>query len=139
MSFYSLFPRHSVPLISDKPSMTKQAFADDSDINVIMARFAQTGSIELHKTPPHFGNDPSLSLSEAMNIVLDAEEEFSNLPSRVREDFGNDPAQLADFVTKNGLEAFEERAQAILRPSKPVVAPVATTPLKSKRSPQKAK
>ena len=34
-----------------------------------------------------------------MNIVIEAQENFSELPAHIRKRFGNDPEQFLDFVT----------------------------------------
>lgn len=82
-------------------SLTKQSFAEECDINVIMKRMAATG------VDPFFDNrargqfsDASsvVEFADAMNIVIKAEYEFSQLPAAIRDRFGNDPALLLKWL-----------------------------------------
>lgn len=94
-----------------KPSMTKQAPAEDADVNNILKKYAQTGVIT-HTNPKQalygdFSN--AKSYQEALNGVLDAQEQFDALPSQIRERFKNNPAELLSFLDNqdNRDEAIE--------------------------------
>lgn len=82
-------------------SLTKQSFADDCDINVLMARFASGGAVPL---PVGFAQgvyadvSDGLSYHEAMNRVIEAQGLFMQLPAALRARFENDPGQFLDFV-----------------------------------------
>lgn len=76
--------------------MTKQSFKDECDINVIMKRYEATGVIPF---PERAAQGQYLDVSQvdfvdAMRLVADAKSAFQNLPSRIRDRFGNDPAAL---------------------------------------------
>lgn len=95
---------------SVEPSMTKQSFADECDINKIMERYEKTGVMSEGRRMYEFGEAISeYSYQESLNAVLFADEQFSNLPARVRDRFGNDPVQLLKFLEdpKNRDEAIE--------------------------------
>lgn len=91
---------------SADPGVTKQSFKDDCDINVIMERYVPS---EAGSVPPMFGDfaeAPDFMAAQA--ILLDAQEKFDALPSKVRERFANDPVRFLEFVNdeKNTDEAI---------------------------------
>lgn len=88
------------PFIPDPVSRTKQSFADECEINNIMAKFQKTGVINhAVKHQATYGQADGTTFQEAMNIVIDAQEAFSDLPSSLRSRFGNDPAAYLNFVS----------------------------------------
>lgn len=94
------------------PSLTKQQFVADADINNIIARFAKTGTIdpEILKANPVSGDFSEIgSYQESLNAVIHAETLFGALPAKVRDRFGNDPAAFVAFATneKNRAELVE--------------------------------
>lgn len=93
-------PRTAVKLICPEPGRTKQAFKDECDVNKILARFQKTGVLDfVEKRQPQFGDVTGLDFQNAMNTVTEAQEMFDELPSKVRNRFDNDPAQLLDFLS----------------------------------------
>lgn len=92
-------------------SLTKQSFADECNINNIMDRWQKTGVVaHLNGQTPTFGDLTELpDFHEAMNTVVQAQTMFDALPSRIRERFANDPANLMEFLgnPKNRNEAIE--------------------------------
>lgn len=92
------------------PSMTKQEFADEADINSIMARYEQTKVMPEGRHMYEFGEAISTySYQESLNAVIAAEEHFGSLSARIRDRFGNDPEQLFRFLDdpKNRDEAVK--------------------------------
>lgn len=88
-------------------SMTLQQFKDEADINMLLARFAQTGSYydpasiaaNASSRQAMYGDYSDLpTYQEAQQIVIESEAMFDALPSSIRARFGNDPANLLDFV-----------------------------------------
>lgn len=82
------------------PSMTKQEFADECDINNIMRNYARTGMIShVNKYQGSYEDvSGAVSFHEAQEIVKKAEEMFYTVPSAVRSKFDNDPGKFLDFV-----------------------------------------
>jgi len=84
-----------------KPSLAKQEFKEECDINVLMKRYQKTG---LFPHPAHAGTPRYVSnigmpdYQEAVAIVKKAEEEFAGLNSELRKRFDNDPAKFLSFV-----------------------------------------
>lgn len=116
-----------------EPTMTKQAPANEVDINQIMDRYLRTGVLP-DPRPAHYGDATAIpSYEEAMNIVNQGREAFEALPSKIRERFGNDPGKFLDFVNDEsnydeavqlGLVAPKEASEAT-KPA-PEAEPVAT-------------
>ena len=126
---------------SDKPSLTRQEFAQECDINVILARYQASGEIDfLNKHAPKYMDTTAVDFQTAMETVANAQSAFNDLPSHVRDRFKNDPAQLLDFVHNeaNRDEAIKlgliappapgRAAAAVAGASAPPVAPAAATP-----------
>lgn len=84
----------------DAKSMTRQEFAEECDINNIMARYERTGVWPMLDAPqPRYLDCSEIpDFQSAMQTVLDANVAFMSLPASVRRDFDNDPAQFVDFA-----------------------------------------
>ena len=99
---------------NDEPSMTQQQFKDEADINNIMARYQKTGVLvdPLTQTTrkPMFDDFSDLGdFRDHQQAVIDAQEMFMELPSQLRARFGNDPAELLQWLScpENKEEAIE--------------------------------
>ena len=79
---------------------TIQSAMDECDINNIMSRYEKTGILQhvqnIEGAYGDFTNVQDYQLS--LNQVIAAQEAFEQLPSRIRERFGNDPAHLMTFL-----------------------------------------
>lgn len=122
----------STSFISDNPTMTQQHFKDDCDVNVIVNRFLKTGQFPPVDPKAMYGDflDAPESYRDALDQVIAAEEQFMELPAKVRERFQNDPAELLDFLAdpKNKEEAINlgllEKAPPAPSPAVPEPSPV---------------
>jgi len=108
-----LGPKLKVSLSHFSKSLTQQHFKDESDINVLMSRYQQTGILE--------GRDPataryidvtefqSLDFQSAQNLIRSAHEQFLMLPSSLRSFFSNDPGKFLAFMEDpaNAQEAIK--------------------------------
>jgi hypothetical protein len=81
-------------------SMTRQEFAEDADINVIMKRFETQGVWPpLPPGPPEYLDVSSVpDLMGALNFVKSAEHAFMKLHANVRREFDNDPLRFVAFA-----------------------------------------
>nr|QJB19179.1 MAG: internal scaffolding protein [Microvirus sp.] len=87
-------------VLHETPTLTRQSDKDDCDINVMMARYQNTG-VEPRVNPrsPQWGDFTDVpGYQEALEIVRQAEEDFSVLPAETRDRFGNDPTQMLRFL-----------------------------------------
>jgi len=83
-----------------EPSMAKQSFKDECDINNIMARFEKTGLVDHVNT--HQGDYGDFTgawdYHSSYNQILAAQAAFESLPAKMRARFGNQPGQFLEFV-----------------------------------------
>lgn len=101
-------------LDSFEPTRTQQQFKEDVNINNIMEKFIQTGGyidpLIVNGKEPVYGDVSAVAdLRESMQIVQQAEEQFMQLPSQLREKFDHDPMKLLEFVADPAnLEAAQK-------------------------------
>lgn len=100
MDFYTRFaPPPCVVRRFTQPSRTRQEFARECDINYILARVG-AGQIEL--VPPEATyadiSDVPTQYEDIAAVLLDADQRFAALPSKLRDRFGNDPASMIQFL-----------------------------------------
>lgn len=90
------------------PTLTKQSFAEEVDINTIVQRFHITGELPQNVRMPAFEDFTGIfDFHGAMNAIAQARESFDAMPAEVRARFHNNPAEFVDFTTntKNLAEA----------------------------------
>lgn len=109
-----------------------QSFQDECDINNILARHQAGGTItHLAKAEPIWSDVSELpDYRTALDQVRTVREYFADLPSSVRAEFDNDPAQFMD-------RAHEPETVEFLR-SKGLVPPVPETAPAPSEAPQGA-
>lgn len=90
------------------PSLAKQSFADECDINTIVNRFGLGYEMPENVAAPVYGDftEQINDYHTAMNFIAAAHESFDALHADVRSRFNNDPGQFVDFVNDpvNGPE-----------------------------------
>ena len=100
---------------SKLPSLTRQSFAKDANINNIMARYAVTGVLVDPSNvdsmrQPRFGDFSDLAdYSVLVGRINQAQADFMTLPSAVRARFNNSVEELLSWMSdpKNVVEAVE--------------------------------
>ena len=81
------------------PSLTKQSFTKECDINNILKKYQKTGAIEhVNKHEASYGYASSNDFTASMEIVQRGQTMFEELPSSIRTKFENNPALFLDFV-----------------------------------------
>lgn len=126
---FNFFDRPPSPFLECKDaSLTRQEFLDESDINNIMAKYAQgLAPVPSGDRPPLYGDFSSVpDYQHALQIVIDAQERFDSLPAQVRERFGNDPGRLLDFLCHE--ENYEEGVKLGFFEKKEVESEVKSNP-----------
>lgn len=97
---------------SESKSLTEQSHAESCEIHNILKRHAKTGVIDhLNKYEGSYGDfSNSVDLQAASNILIDAQNMFDSIPSKIRRDFDNSPAQFLDFIqnpdNRDAIEAY---------------------------------
>ena len=118
--------------VSVMPTMTKQSFKAECDINNILKQYRVTGQIAHISANARQGAyedlpDP-VDFQDAMNLVLEAQNSFASLPSKTRDRFGNDPAEFLAFMS-DPANASEIEALGLTTPRPaPEVPPPPPTP-----------
>lgn len=114
---YSLYNRPPKVVLKCSGKMVDQSFRDECDINNIMLRSMQTGSLVdpaqvARATRMPMYEDVSAmpeSFMDAQVYVMEASAMFDELPSGVRQKFGNNVQKLLEFLAdkNNRAEAVE--------------------------------
>lgn len=88
-------------LICPEETLTRQEFAEESDINTIIRLFGiGENPIEAGKWVTNVDIvDATNDFQTAMNILVDASNQFNSLPASLRGRFENDPAKFVSFVS----------------------------------------
>lgn len=121
--------------VNNEPSMTRQEFRDECDINTIMARYDGylSDPMRVMREPMYvdFTSMPG-SLMDAMDMFREAEVAFMSLPAKVRKEFDNDPAMFVDYASDpENLGQMREwglAPPAPVKPDAPAVIPAAERP-----------
>lgn len=78
---------------------TDQSFKDECDINFIMAQYQSTGEMPIiNEMPGQYLDVTGMDFQQHMDFILQAQAMFNDLPSAIRDRFGNDPAAFLDFT-----------------------------------------
>jgi len=92
-------------------SKTQQHFADECDVNNIVAQYDRTGidPYAENKNSERYGDGMYRTYSDAMLVAAEMRSNFEELPAAVRAQY--------DFNVENYLKAVDARAEAELAPS----------------------
>lgn len=109
-----IYSRYDVPdgpiVVNDSPSLTQQEFRDEVNIDNIISKYGILGTVPEHLVNPVIGQYGDFSdvpsFMEAQNIILQAEEDFANLPSNIRKRFNNDAIEYLEFF--NNPDNYDE-------------------------------
>lgn len=92
-------------------SLTVQSSAEECDINTIVNKFLRTGEMPDETAKPRYGDFTGAvnNYHDALNLIIEADEAFMQLPAKIRARFDNDAGQYVDFFNdpKNRAEAEE--------------------------------
>ena len=135
MRFKTIFDTYEEKqgIIFKEPTMTIQSEKDNCDINIIMNRYATCGTplpVRSDGVEPMFADVSELGdYMENFNRCKQAEEMFNALPSALRKELDNNPANLLPFIQD---EKNKERCYEYGLLNKPIVeapkAPVVVNP-----------
>lgn len=111
-----------------KPSMTKQCFKEETNINNIMSRYEKTGLIEhINNKQPRYGDfSGDTTYQESLNLVIKAHDLFDGLPAKLRKQFDNDPQKFFEFA--NNPDNKEKMQEMGLLPVPATETPQAAPP-----------
>jgi phage internal scaffolding protein len=111
------------------PSLAKQSFAAETNINNILRKYHKTGLLD--HVNKHQGDYSDLTLGtdyhENMTALIAAQDAFDSLPSGIRTQFHNDPAEFLEFA-QNGENIAEMISLGLATPSQADPAPPTAAP-----------
>lgn len=97
--FKTRFTATRKPMQITAKSMTKQSFKDEVDIYNVLEKYKNTGILPRPRGELSYGDFSQVgSFQEAVHMVQQAEEQFMELPSHIRDQFGHDPVAFVAFV-----------------------------------------
>lgn len=82
-------------------SLTQQHHAKDADIKNIISQYDKTGLIRnVNQGVAQYGDYSEVNeYKEALNMVIEANQSFMDIPSHIREKFQNNAGQFFEFAT----------------------------------------
>lgn len=109
-----------------EPTLTQQNGKDEADINFLVERYTIHDMPQLTLPPLQgdFTNAPTMQ--EALNLMVEANRSFMQLPAKIRSRFANDPAEFVAFCSdeanrdemrrmglwsQEAVQAFQEKAR----------------------------
>lgn len=118
--------------VEDQETKTQQQFKDDSDINVMMERFGLGHPIPQNFRLPSYGDFSDVSdYRSAWDAVFAMQNDFMELPARVRAEFANDPQRFLEFVSNDGNKERMREMGLLKEPEKRIVVDVGNLPSSS--------
>lgn len=117
---------------SADPSMTKQEFKEECDINTIVERFGLTGAMPESVVSPLTGDFTEVTdYRSALHLIMEADAAFMEIPAAVRERFGNDAGRFVAFVSDpaNAAACKEMGLARVERPVEPLLVRMVPDPL----------
>lgn len=133
-------PHERVSVDAGGESRTRQEFADECDINQIMARYQKTGVVSHMNTAQagyvDFTGVPT-DFQTSMNMMLEAEQAFMRLPAVARREFENDPVKFVEFAS-NPDNVERMREWGLAKPAEPPPAPMKVEVINGSEEPPKA-
>lgn len=128
--------RHDMAVF-DK-SVTRQEFAEECDINTIMARYEQSGAFShVNLAMPRYMDVTELpNLQGSLDVFRQASEAFYSLPAKVRKEFDNDPVAFVEYA--QNAENLDKMREWGLAPPAPVPAPPVEVKIVGEPAPPKA-
>jgi phage internal scaffolding protein len=119
-------------LACEEPSLAQQHHKDECDINNILRQFNITGLLPESPLSPRYGDFTGIGdYHTAMNRVIAAQDEFEALPAQIRARFGNDPAQLIEFLENSDNRPEAEELGLVEKATAEAVEVAKTTPEKA--------
>lgn len=92
-------PQMHVSIIFPDQGRTKQSEFEESQINVILAKYIKTGVIQhVNNHQPAYGDITQMDFQQSMETILKGQEMFEELPAQVRKNFNHDPAEFLEYV-----------------------------------------
>ena len=101
-----------------QPTLTKQAFKDDADVNKILQKYQMTGTMShLDRFERIYGDYSDYDFDEHQRKLAQGREIFDALPSEIRREFKNSLKEFFGFVNDPAnVDRLPEVLPQIARP-----------------------
>lgn len=113
--------------VTTPPSMTKQEFVRECDINNVIKQYQTHGMVNHINAKAAQGAyqdlPDSVDFQESLHTIMVAEQAFMTLPAKVRDRFGQDPAEFLAFLA-DPENTEEARKLGILKPQEAPPEPI---------------
>lgn len=107
---------------SNLPSLTRQEFAGECDINALMAQYEKTGLLPqaaVNRSEPRYLDVSDVpDLQSALFLLSEATNAFMALPAITRREFDNDPVKFIEYA--ENPDHIDRLREWGLAPPKPV-------------------
>lgn len=102
-----------------KDGRTRQEFADECDINILLARYEKSGVLTHYSQvePVYMDLSEVPDLQASLAAMREAERAFMTLPATVRREFDNDAVKFVEFA--QNPENIDQMREWKLAPPKP--------------------
>ena len=106
MQISSIYKHHSVDgILFTQPTMTQQHMKDETDINLMMRRYQQTGLIPQYEGATYGDFSQEFDYRQAYDMIIDAEERFGSSRLNYALDL---ITTLAPFSTSFTMKNYDE-------------------------------
>ena len=121
-------------------SLTQQSYANEAKIQNIVKKYDSRGYFDtINRNPAQYGDFTQVTdLSEAMNKIQSAKDNFMVIPSHIRERFNNNPQEFYEFASDEAnfdelvdMGLATEKVARTPQESSPVVEEKASSPAPS--------
>lgn len=105
-------------------TLARQSFKEEADINTIVNRFMKTGVLPQAVNLPRYGDfSEAMDYHSALNLIMQADDAFMELPAELRARFENDPGQLLEFLQDEANRPEAEKLGLVAPQVVPVSEP----------------
>jgi len=126
IEFYTPYvnPKKVEPFNTVGESLTQEQFAEESEINNIIRSHDRNGVIEhINRGNAIYADFSNITdFSDALEQIREAQNEFQQIPSEIREKFKNDAGQFFKFAS-NPDNIEELRELGLAEPKRPDAMP----------------
>lgn len=134
---YSSQPRNAFETTGE--SMTQQHHVEQVKVQNLIKQYDRTGILtHVAQGVAHYGDYSKVNeYQQYLDFVNMANASFAELPSQIREKFGNDPGQFFEFATDPKNKGAMEEMGLFPKPieeEKPTESPVVSSPQETKKS-----
>ena len=98
------------PTLDTGKGLTKQSMSKETDINLIMAKYKKTGTVNfLNAQEAVYDEMLDVDFHQAMNLITEANNMFAEMPAHLRKEFKNDPGVFLEAVhnPENAQKLFD--------------------------------